>query len=80
MNYPYYVDIDNNDIYFFKNYDIKIIERNLIYPFTYNIIKDDIVKDDIVKDDIVKDDNDFIKLPEISNLIFGNDGLPYIPV
>lgn len=69
MNYPNFIDYKNFDKYH-KFYDIDIIERNMIYPFTYSI------KSKIIKHDI----SNFIPLPNFENLMLDKDGLPFIPI
>jgi hypothetical protein len=69
MSYPNFIDYKNFDKYH-KFYDIDIIERNMIYPFTYSI------KSNIIKCDI----NNFIPLPNFENLILDKNGLPFIPI
>jgi hypothetical protein len=69
MNYPNFIDYKNSEKYH-KFYDIDIIERNMICPFTYNI------KSNILKYDI----NNFISLPNFENLMLDKNGLPFIPI
>lgn len=69
MSYPNFIDprIHKNNN---KFYEFKIVERNCLYPFTYmNYYKDEIIIQ-----------NNFIELPNFTNLILDNDGLPFIPL
>ena len=84
MSYPNFVDYKNiDDIYYYKFYDINIIERNCMYPFTYNNINTTNVsnKNDNVS---IKNNNinvnNFIQLPSFDNLILDVNGLPFIPL
>ena len=73
MSYPNFINYNNlNDIFYFKSYDIKIIERNCIYPFTYTNNKT------INKN--IDEYNDFIQLPNFDNLTLDKNGLPFIPL
>jgi len=78
MNYPNFIDYKkSNDKYHFKLYDINIIERNCIYPFTYNTKNNVINKND----NMVKiNHNNFIQLPNFENLMLDANGLPFIPL
>ena len=79
MNYPHCIDYTKFNNKHYKFYDVDIIERNYIYPFSFNkaIIKEAIIKenDKIIKNDI----NNFIQLPNFENLILDRNGLPFIP-
>lgn len=75
MSYPNFIDYKKfNETYYYKFYDINIVERNCIYPFTYN--SDNFKKYQHNKQNI----NDFIPLPNLENLILDKDGLPFIPL
>lgn len=81
MNYPNFIDYKNiGNIYYHKLYDINVIERNCMYPFTYNNTNNTNVS---IKNDIVENDsninNNFIQLPNFDNLILDVNGLPFIP-
>ena len=79
MNYPNFIDHDN--IYCYKFYDINIMERNCMYPFTYNTNNINDTNATTNKNEIVTNNiniNNFIKLPNFDNMILDINGLPYI--
>lgn len=75
MNYPNFIDYNNFNNVCNKFYDINIIERNIIYPFTY--IEHNNIEDNIVDNNTV---NNFIRLPLFENLVLDQNGLPFIPL
>ena len=79
MNYPHFIDYTKFNDKHHKFYDIDIIERNCIYPFTYNNTNN--VKSNIIRNDSnISNINNFIQLPIFENLILDTNGLPFIPL
>jgi hypothetical protein len=79
MYYPHFINCANYDNKIYKFYDVDIIERNFIYPFTYNNVKYD-VNENVINENLVNIvNNDFIKLPDFENLMLDMNGLPFIP-
>lgn len=73
-----------NTVSYFNDYEVKIIKRNLIYPFTNNFEKVNINNSNVesvknYESCDFKSYNDFVKLPVMSNLYLDNNGLPFIP-
>ena len=71
MNYPKIINL-NRTYDFYKSYEIKIVERNCIYPFTHMYY--------YKNDNCNNTHNNFIKIPSFTNLILDKDGLPFIPI
>lgn len=84
MNYPHFIDYKSSENKYYKFYDIDIVERNCIYPFTYNNANDTKynIIENIIENHIKNDINvdDFIQLPMFENLMIDANGLPYIPL
>ena len=92
MNYPNIIDYKSlTNIYYHKFYDINIIERNYIYPFTYNMSNKTNYQNTKIQETNEKKsqitsrnnieilNNNFIQLPNFENLILDAQGLPFIP-
>jgi len=78
MSYPNFIDYKKfNELSFYKFYEINIVERNCMYPFTYN---SDDFKNHYKYQQNKQNINDFIPLPNLENLVLDKDGLPFIPL
>jgi len=83
MYYPCYVDYTKLNDKYDKFYDISVIERNCIYPFTdVNIINTNStienINYNIYDNNIIYNINDYVELPNFENLTLDENGLPFI--
>lgn len=92
MYYPNCIDYTKISNKYYKFYDIDVVERNCIYPFTYKNTNDinyyfgdnnqknsdNIINNEENKNKI--DINDFVRLPDFENLVLDANGLPFIPL